>query len=291
MKKKLLLIILALACVLTLTLGLAACHGGDSGDGSDDKTTSGLEFNAVDGGYEVTGTGSVTDPIIKIPAQYNGKPVVAIGERAFWERTLLTSVTIPDSVTEIGKDAFNGCNGLKNLVFGNGVTEIGESAFSGCSGLLNIKYTGDMAGWCQISGLYSVWENGSSDKKVYVNEAEITGELIIPNSVTEIADYAFYKCGGLTSVTIPDGVTAIGVTLIGKHAFAYCDKLTSITVPDSVKSIGDSAFSECSGLTSLIIGNGVTEIGYSAFYKCSGLTSVTIPNRESISDLHPTNSY
>ncbi len=90
--------------------------------------------------------------------------------------------------------------------------------------------------------------------------------------VVSIGDSAFYGCGGLMSVTIPDGVTSIG-----EYAFYYCSGLTSVTIPDSVTSIGDFAFEGCSGLTSVTIGNGVTCIGNSAFEGCSGLKSITIP--------------
>ena len=98
---------------------------------------------------------------------------------------------------------------------------------------------------------------------------------IIPSdgSVTFIGDYAFYGCGGLTSVTIPNSVTSIGY-----RAFRYCIGLISVTIPDSVTSIGGGAFYNCSGLTSVTIGNSVTSIGSSAFYNCRGLTSVTIPD-------------
>ena len=105
-----------------------------------------------------------------------------------------------------------------------------------------------------------------------------TGAITIPSklggySVTGIMDFAFYNCSGLTSVTIPDGVTSIG-----SSAFYGCSGLTSVTIPNSVTSIGFYAFYGCSGLTSVTIPNSVTSIGSSAFSGCRGLTSVTIPN-------------
>jgi formylglycine-generating enzyme required for sulfatase activity len=108
------------------------------------------------------------------------------------------------------------------------------------------------------------------------------GDVIIPETinglpVTSIGEWAFGDWNGpntsLTSVTIPNSVTSIGV-----HTFHRCTRLTSVTIPDSVTSIGEWAFESCNGLTSVTIGNGVTSIGSGMFYGCTGLTSVSIPN-------------
>ena len=95
--------------------------------------------------------------------------------------------------------------------------------------------------------------------------------VIIPNSVTSIEEWAFYKCSSLTSVTIGNSVTSIGL-----GAFQNCSGLTSVTIPNSVTTVGNQAFYKCSSLTSATIGNSVTTIGELAFRDCSGLTSVTI---------------
>lgn len=92
-------------------------------------------------------------------------------------------------------------------------------------------------------------------------------------SVTSIANSAFEKCSGLTSVIIPNSVMTIG-----NSAFYLCSNLTSVIIPNSVTTIGFDAFSACLGLTSVTIGNSVTTIGSGAFYNCSKLTSVIIPN-------------
>ena len=89
----------------------------------------------------------------------------------------------------------------------------------------------------------------------------------------KLGDWAFYGCSGLTSLTIPSGVTSIG-----DKAFRGCSRLTSLTIPSGVTSIGDWAFSGCSGLTSLTIPSSVTSIGNYAFYGCSGLPSLTLPS-------------
>ena len=100
----------------------------------------------------------------------------------------------------------------------------------------------------------------------------LVGKLIIDDSVTSIS-HAFYDCTGLTSITIPDGVTNIGI-----NAFYNCTGLTSITIPDGVTNIGWGAFSNCKGLKSIIIPDGVTEIEQSMFQGCQNLTNVIIPD-------------
>ena len=95
--------------------------------------------------------------------------------------------------------------------------------------------------------------------------------LTLPSGVTEIGNSAFSSCRGLTSLTLPSGVTKIG-----DYAFSGCSGLTSLTLPSGVTEIGNSAFSYCRGLTSLTLPSGVTEIGSSAFSYCSGLTSIYV---------------
>ena len=98
-------------------------------------------------------------------------------------------------------------------------------------------------------------------------------EIYIPNTVTRIANNAFYHCEGLTDVTIPASTTQIG-----GEAFDGCTGLKNITIPDSVTEIGGWAFFRCAGLTNITIPNGVTEIGIQTFYGCAGLTNITIPD-------------
>ena len=96
--------------------------------------------------------------------------------------------------------------------------------------------------------------------------------MTIPNSVTSIEDWTFFRCSSLTSVTIPDNVTSIG-----DYAFAGCG-LRNVTIGNSVTSIDSYAFYSCHSLTSVTIPDSVTSIGYRAFGGCSSLTSVTIPD-------------
>ena len=93
--------------------------------------------------------------------------------------------------------------------------------------------------------------------------------VIIPNSVTSIGGSAFYYCSSLTSATIGNGVTSIGGS-----AFYYCSSLTSVTIGNSVTSIGNYAFHDCTSLTSVTIPDSITSIGASAFSNCRSLASV-----------------
>ena len=104
--------------------------------------------------------------------------------------------------------------------------------------------------------------------------------LTLPAGITSISDCAFEGCSGLTSLTLPAGITSIGC-----RAFYWCSGLTNLTLPDGITSIGSGAFNGCSGLTSLILPAGITSISDCAFAYCSGLTSLTLPDGiTSISD-------
>ena len=189
------------------------------------------------GDYAFSGCSSLTSVTI-------GNGVTSIGDYAFDHCYSLTSITIPDSVTSIGDYAFSGCSSLTSVTIGKGVTSIGDLAFYDCYSLTSVYIT-DIAAWCNIS-----FGNGYSNplryaENLYLNN-ELVTDLIIPDGVTSIVDWAFYGCDSLTSVTIGNGVT----------------------------SIGTSAFEECYLLTSVTIGNGVTSIGKFAFFCCNSLQEV-----------------
>ena len=235
---------------------------------------------------------------------------VSYAHRLYINGQLLTGdIVIPDSVTSIGDRAFSGCTGLTSVTISDSVTSIGSDAFYGCTGLTSVNYTGTLAQWCGIAFSNSYGNPVYYAHKLYINGQLLTGDIVIPDSVTSIGDYAFYNCTGLTSVTIPDSVTSIGYS-----AFYDCTGLTSvnytgtlaqwcgitfysnpvsyahrlyingqlltgdIVIPDSVTSIGNGAFSGCTELTSVTIPDSVTSIGGGAFYGCTGLTSINIPD-------------
>ena len=102
--------------------------------------------------------------------------------------------------------------------------------------------------------------------------------IVIPNSVTDIGDYAFWECSSLTNIVIPDSVTDIG-----NSAFEYCSSLSNIVISNSVTDIGDGAFAYCSFLSNIVIPDSVTDIGSSAFLGCSSLVKIVIP--DSVTDI------
>ncbi len=238
----------------------------------------------IDGiNYELVSKAKQATVIAKSSGEYSGELVIpesvehqgttysvtSIRYGAFEGCSGLTLVTIPNSVTSIGDYAFCGCDSLTSVTIPNSVKNIGEQAFLDCSGLKSVHIS-DIAAWCNIDFGESTSNPLQHAHHLYLNGEEVK-DLVIPNSVTSIGDFAFCWCSGLTSVTIPNSVTSIG-----DGAFRSCSGLTSVTIGNSVTSIGDYAFYYCSGLTSVTIPNSVKSIGELAFYKCSGLTSVTI---------------
>ena len=275
----------------------------------------------ADGTLTISGTGAMTDytydsrspwyscrTYIKRVVMQQG--VTSIGDRAFWDCSGLTSVTIPDGVTSIGGDAFSGCAALTSVTIPGSVTNVGQYAFYNCSSLTDIYYGGYGTDWQKLNvsiptsatvhfkdniygkgdcGINVTWEltgdgtliisgTGRISNYSYDNNAPwyscraYIKRVVIQQGVRAIGDHAFYYCENLTSVTIPDSVTSIG-----DYAFAYCVSLTSATIPEGVTSIGGDAFLGCSGLTSVTIPSSVTSTGFETFSGCTELTSITIP--------------
>lgn len=241
----------------TLTDGTVKDAGKVTPDSPAEEGTEGLQYQKRkdEAGNEylaTVGLGTAWDIDIVIPSSYHGFPVKEIGASAFdaskdARNGALTSISIPDSVTEIGDSAFSNCSGLTNVTIPDSVTSIGYSAFEGCSGLTSItlpfvgatKDDSQNTHFGYIFGAYS-YSNNSSDVPATLKTVIITGG-----------------------------------TSIGEKAFFNCKSLTEIMIPDSMTTIEDWAFRFCSGLTSVTIGNGVTTIGERAFEGCDNLESVT----------------
>ena len=214
-----------------------------------------FDYTTNNGTLTVTG---YTGPggAVAIPDTINGLPVTTIGGYVFYNRTSLTSVTIPNSVTSIGLGAFLDCTSLTSVTIPGNVTSIEGAVFSGCTSLTSVTIPGGVTGIGE--GTFYRCTSLSSVR--------------IPSGVSNIGRFAFSYCSSLTSVTIPSSVTKID-----NYAFLDCTRLTSVTIPDSVTLIGDWAFRGCIGLTNVTISDSVTDIGSDAFYHCSSLANVVIP--------------
>ncbi len=230
--------------------------------------------------------------------------LTSIGNSAFYNCDNLSSITISEDMMSIGEDAFWGCIEL-SVVYNNSslALEFGSDSYGyiACSAKLiidkegNVMYKGEASGaeyigtaegfgFIKESNKYKLIAYFGDDETVTLpkdilgNPYEIyemvgVRNVIIPDGVTSIGEFAFGSCSSLTSITIPDSVTSIG-----NYAFTNCRSLTNITISNGVKSIGDHAFRGCSSLKSITIPDGVKSIGEFAFGSCSSLTSITIPD-------------
>lgn|GEM_PF-3621261 len=259
--------------------------------------------------------------------------VSSIGVEAFSGCQKLTEVSLSDNVTLIGDGAFSLCSGMTQIRLPQGIAELSDNLFSGCSRLQSVDIPSSVvslganvfrqcyalqritipesvthidgnpvAGCPDVelvfpeNGPFSV-ENGlllSSDGTLIAG-LNVRGHVDVPDSVTGIANSAFYSCEELTTIAIPDSVTYIGAS-----AFRRCYGLTGISIPDSVTRIGVGAFvgcvslasvrlpkgltriepvtlSDCRVLSAIAIPQAVTSIGFSAFEYCSALKTVNIP--------------
>lgn len=203
-----------------------------------------------------------TDTVVVIPSKINGVTVTTIGTDAFWGLNI-TSVTIPDSVTEIG-----------------------ANAFAGCTNLTSVNYAGDWSNLTIQSGNPAVQDAANEqlfdfaftpdNTAVIVRYKGTAADVTIPSRykgkpVTMI-DHAAFHDSAVTSVTIPDSVTSIP-----DDVFAFCSQLTNISIPNSVTFIGFSAFNSCTSLKSITLPSSLSTIQSSAFYNCGNLETIRIP--------------
>lgn len=165
-----------------------------------------------------------------------GNNVAEIGASAFLKCSKLAAIIVPDSVTSIGESVFEGCNGLTSITIPDSVTSIGNSAFYGCNNLRDIYIT-DIAAWCNISGLYNLMKYGASNKKLYINN-ELATSITIPDGVTAIPSSAFRGFTGLTIVSIGNSVTSIGGSAINSERdFQKTQQKTPNNIENSLQMI------------------------------------------------------
>ncbi len=226
--------------------------------------------------------------------------VVSIGDYAFAYRKNLSEIAIPSSVTAIGSYAFANCENLKTIEVSQSVKSIQSCVFKSCVSLTKATWR------TLVSVPDSVFENCSALTDVKLSNVTKIGkrafsgciglkEIILPQSLTEIGEYAFNKTA-LASITLPQSIDKVGngwfsdckyletvnfdgkIKEIGESAFSGCISLKSFEIPSSVVSIGNSAFNSCTSLKNIEIPSSVVNIGDSAFSSCISLKNIEIPS-------------
>lgn len=305
MRPKRLISLLVAVCMMITMLPLSAVtafaadtstvHEANDGDGIYKYA---YTVNAENGTATITKFLGPVDPAnngpydIEIPTELDHHPVTGLGEYSFsgtyspdhqTNHNLISfcnqiqSVTIPESVTSIGKSAFEHCSKLDSLTIKGVATSIGAYAFASCTSLTSLSLVGSFQTIgdsafvnCGMTSLTIDATITSIEK--YAFSSRFLTSLSLTGNVQKIGDYAFDSCSSLNTVTFPKSPTSIG-----SYAFDSCTSLNSIEIPGTVTEIGDCAFYHCSGLTSVKIDEGVQSTGADMFNDCGQLTTVTFP--------------
>ena len=239
--------------------------------------------------------------------------VTSIGSFAFYLCDALTQVTIPESVSVVGDNAFF-WTGLTQVQYGGSLSdwagiEIGQGniPLKNCvvdctDGILdnthkcgeNVEWSFEEGGCLRFSGTGAMWDYEPTQTPYY-DLRESVRSVVLEPGITSIGARVLYSFENITELTAPDGVVSIGedafngckslreiripesVRQIGNGAFYSCNALESIKVPEQITEIGDFTFAYCWKLTKLVIPENVERIGEYAFHNCTILSSITIP--------------
>ena len=311
MKPKRLISLLVAVCMMITMLPLSAvtAFAADTSSSTGTASSGGYKYD-----YEVDANGNATitkflgpddsanpGPYdIDIPEKLDGYTVTGLGKDSFSIDDLYSplyeihlnkihSVTIPQSVTSIGEDAFTNCRGLNSLTIDDAAISIGSWAFAQCYSLSSLslgkKITtiGDHAfDDCRALTSVTIPQSVTSIGQKAFNSCISLTTLSLGENIKTIGDSAFYYCIDLESVTIPQSVASIG-----NDAFGQCHDLQSLTIKDAATSIGHRAFLGCTSLETISLGENIKTIGYHAFNSCTSinLTNVTIP--ENVTTIRP----
>ncbi len=218
---------------------------------------------------------------ITVPAS-----VTEIGSSAFYGCTSLADITILANATSIGASAFFGCTSLTSITLPAGVTTIGTSAFTGCGITTATLPTAAITAIPKTNLKTVVLNGGTSIPANAFKGCTTLTSVTIPAGVTEMGTDAFSGCSGLTKVVISDLAAWCGIAFANysanpitcaQHLYLGENEITALKIPEGITSIADRAFDNCTGITSITIPEGVTSIGSYTFRDCKGIASITIP--------------
>ena len=195
--------------------------------------------------------------------------VETIGQSAFSECIKLLKADLGKNVSEIGRFVFDGCSNLREITIFNSVSSIGDYIVNNCKNLTAVYFIGTLENWLgmNFNSHTNPCLNGTD---LFINGEKLVN-LIIPNNITSVKNYAFFGCGSLESVEIPSHVT------MGASVFSNCSALKTVTIENGVKSIGTSDFYNCQNLTEIVIPNSIEVIGSHAFFS-TNLTKAVFAN-------------
>lgn len=237
-------------------------------------------FEKQEGGYAVTDYQPtlLEQQTAEVPAQYQGQPVVAIGEGAFQSQKKLRAVVLPASVKSIGKQAFRDCESLCQIQLPEGLQIIDSGAFMNCKELEQIALPSTLT---QLLG-ESFMGSGIEYIRIPEGVTEVRGDtfrdcrdletVLLHDGILDIHAGAFYDCDDLENITLPKNITEIHA-----ETFCGCDSLEQIRIPEGVTRIAAHAFSGCDELSGVYVPDSVREIGSSAFRGCASLYTIELP--------------
>jgi hypothetical protein len=204
----------------------------------------------------------------------------SIGQQAFYGCTSLVAISLPNILTTIGWSAFSGCTSLAAIDLPDSLTSIEGYAFFGCMSLAAIDLPESLTsiGPQAFSGCTSLASIDLPDSLTSIKWSAFEGctslaYISLPNTLTTIGDYTFQNFTSLVSISLPNILTTIGWS-----AFSGCTSLAAIDLPDSLTSIGLQAFRGCTSLVAIDLSDSLTSIGVSAFYNCTSLAAIDLPD-------------
>ncbi len=278
MKKRIILAIAFVFAILCSSIFLAC-----------DNTSLELKFMLVNNSeYSIVGYEGKVHGNLEIPSSHNDKPVTVIGQRAF-SGCDIESISIPNSVKEIGENAFSHCYLLKEISMSSNIEKIGTNAFLGCP---QIKFTSEQN--CDYIGNsfnpylvlaratkkdynYSTVKDGT---RVILDsvfkDCTAISHMTLPNSVVAIGERAFYACTRLKTLNVSE---TSKLAYIGVGCFDSCTNLQNVFIPKSLKEIDVEAFQNCAALSNVqfAVDCELKRISDNTFSYCSSLTSIVIP--------------